>query len=166
MARFSWILAAMFLFAGQAARAGDDIEDDNTLSRDQKKQLKQVQEDFAALTKKSNKTEKEKQTALRDSLRTALVQNSQPSDQSIDKLAGTMGGFVGGGDLTVRDSTLIMKKLTKFLENGDFSFKSTEGLVKGMEGLIQGNLGAEGRNQLYESILTVVSTADGNARKK
>ncbi len=166
MALLKWTLVAAILFLGQAALAADDIEDDDTLSADQKKQLKQVQEDFAALTKKSDKSDKEKQEALKDSLRNVLVQKSQPSDMSVDKLAGTMAGFVGGGDLSVRDSTLITKKLTKFLEQGNFSLDSTRGLVKDMEGLIQGNLGPDGRNQLYNNILTVVSTADGNARKK
>jgi len=167
MARFKWVLAVTFLVLGQAALAADDdIENDDTLSPEQKKQLKQVQEDFTALTKKTDKSNQEKQDALKSSLRTVLAQKSQPSDMSINGLAGTMAGYVGDGALSVRDSTLITKKLTQFLEKGDFSLNSNRGLVKDMEKIVQGGLGQDDRNRLYNSILTVVNTADGNARKK
>src|SRR5262249_25700127 len=84
MARFKWILAAMFLVLGQAALAADDIEDDDTLTPTQKEQLKKVQENLALVTKDSKQTKGEKETALADSLRTVLVQNSTPSNTSID----------------------------------------------------------------------------------
>jgi hypothetical protein len=162
MARLKWIVVAMFFFAGQAARAADDIEDDQTLTAGQKKQLKAVQENLTAASKNPDK-----QAALTDSLRAVLVQQSQPSDQSIDKLASNMASNIGQGNIGVRDSLLITKKLMKFLNKGDFSFDSNRGLVKDLEGIVQtSGLGPDARNQLYNSILTVVSTADGNARNK
>jgi hypothetical protein len=158
-----WVLAAMFVFVGQAARAtDDDIEDDQTLTVAEKKQLKAVQDNLTAAAKNPDK-----QAALADSLRTVLVQNSQPSDQSVDKLAGDLAKNIGGGNIGVRDSVLITKKLMKFLNKGDFSFKSNSALTKDMEGIVQtSGLNQDQRNQLYNSILTVVSTADGNARNK
>lgn len=167
MARMKWFLVAMFLVLGQAALAADDIEDDDSLSPAQKKQLKEVQDNLTAVTKDSNQTMEEKQSALSDSLRNVLAQKNQPSDQSIDKLAGNIANNIGQGNIGVRDSLLITKKLMKFLDKGDFSIDSNRGLVKDMEGIVQtSGLGPDARNQLYNSILTVVSTADGNARKK
>ncbi len=167
MARLKWILVAMFLVLGQAALAADDVEDDDTLTADQKKQLKQVQDNLTAVTKNSNQTNDEKQSALSDALRNVLAQKNQPSDQSIDKLAGNMANNIGQGSIGVRDSLLITKKLMKFLDKGDFSIDSNRGLVKDVEGIVQtSGLSQDARNQLYNSILTVVSTADGNARKK
>ncbi len=162
MARLKWILVGLFLFAGQAARADDDIEDDQALSAEQKKQLKVVQENLTAASKNADK-----QAALADSLRAVLVQKNEPSDQSIDKLASDMAKNIGAGNIGVRDSLLITKKLMKFLNQGDFSIDSNRGLVKEMEGIMQtSGLSQDQRNQLYNSILTVVSTADGNARNK
>ncbi len=162
MGRVKCTLTVIFLFLGQAALAADDIEDDESLSADQKKQLKVVQDNLKAASK-----DPDKQAALSEALRGVLVQNSQPSDMAIDLLAGDMAKNIGGGNLGVRDSLLITKKLMKFLNQGDFSIDSNRGLVKDMEGIVQtSGLGQDQRNQLYNSILTVVSTADGNARKK
>jgi hypothetical protein len=165
MTRFKWTLAAMFLFLGQVALAADDIEDDDTLTAAQKEQLKQVQANLTAVTKDSKQTKQEKDAALNDSLRTVLVQNSQPSDMSIDKLAGNLAGNISQGNIGVRDSVLLTKKLMKFLNQGDFSIDSNRGLVKDVEGLVQtSGLSQDDRNQLYNAILTVVSTADGFKR--
>src|SRR5437773_2712022 len=167
MARMKWVLMALFLFLGQAALAADDIEDDASLTATEKKQLKQVQDSLAVVTKDNKQTKQDKQTALSDSLRTVLVQNSQPSDMSIDLLAGNLANNIGKGSIGIRDSMLVTKKLMKFLNKGDFSIDSNRGLVKDLEGVVQtSGLSQEDRNQLYNSILTVVSTADGNARKK
>jgi hypothetical protein len=165
MARFKWTLAAMFLFLGQVALAADDIEDDDTLTAAQKEQLKQVQANLSAVAKDSKQTKQEKDAALSDSLRAVLVQNNQPSDMSIDKLAGNLAGNIGAGNIGVRDSVLLTKKLMKFLNEGDFSIDSNRGLVKDVEGLVQtSGLSQDDRNQLYNAILTVVSTADGFKR--
>jgi hypothetical protein len=165
MVRFQYILAAMFLFLGQVALAADDIEDDETLSVEQKKQLKLVQDNLAAVTKDSNKTKQQKDAALSDALRGVLVQNSQPSDLAIDKLAGNLAGNISQGNIGVRDSLLLTKKLMKFLNQGDFSIDSNRGLVKDVEGLVQSSgLSQDDRNQLYNAVLTVVSTADGFKR--
>lgn len=162
MGRMKCTLTVIFLFLGQAAMAADDIEDDESLSADQKKQLKVVQDNLRAASK-----DPDKKAALSEALRGVLVQNSQPSDMAIDLLAGDMAKNIGGGNLEVRDSMLITKKLMKFLNQGDFSIDSNRGLVKDMEGIVQtSGLSQDQRNQLYNSILTVVSTADGNARKK
>jgi hypothetical protein len=162
MIRLKWALIMAVFFLGQAALAADDIEDDETLNADQKKQLKQVQDSLTAAAKNPDK-----QAALSDALRGVLVQNSQPSDQSIDKLAGDMAKNIGGGSLGVRDSMLITKKLMQFLNQGNFSIDSNRGLVKEMQDIVQtSGLSQDQRNQLYNSILTVVNTADGNARKK
>jgi hypothetical protein len=167
MARMKWVLMVLFLLPGQLALAVDDIEDDSSLTATEKKQLKQVQDSLALVTKDNKQTKQEKQATLADSLRTVLVQNSQPSDQSIDLLAGNLANNIGSGNIGIRDSMLVTKKLMKFLNQGDFSIDSNRGLVKDLEGIIQtSGLGQEDRNQLYNSILTVVSTADGNARKK
>jgi hypothetical protein len=165
MARFKWTLAAMFLFLGQVALAADDIEDDDTLTATQKEQLKKVQENLSLVTKDSKKTKDEKDAALADALRAVLVQNSQPSDMSIDKLAGNLAGNIGQGNIDVRDSVLLTKTLMKFLNNGDFSIDSNRNLVKNVEGIVQtSGLSSDDRNQLYNAILTVVSTADGYKR--
>jgi len=167
MARMKWVLMALFLCFGQLALAADEIEDDASLTATEKKQLKQVQDSLAVVTKDNKQTKDQKQTALSDALRTVLVQNSQPSDMSIDLLAGDLATNIGKGSIGVRDSMLVTKKLMKFLNQGDFSIDSNRGLVKDLEGVVQtSGLSQEERNQLYNSILTVVSTADGNARKK
>jgi hypothetical protein len=165
MARFKWALAAMFLFLGQTALAADDIEDDDTLTATQKEQLKKVQTNLTAVTKDSKQTKEEKDAALSDSLRAVLVQNSQPSDMSIDKLAGNLAGNISAGNIDVRDSVLLTKTLMKFLNNEDFSIDSNRNLVKNVEGIVQtSGLSQNDRNQLYNAILTVVSTADGFKR--
>ena len=167
MARMKWVLMALFLFLGRAALAADDIEDDASLTAMEKKQLKQVQDSLAVVTKDNKQTKQDKETALSDALRNVLVQNSQPSDKSIDLLAGNLANNIGKGSIGIRDSMLVTKKLMKFLNKGDFSIDSNRGLVKDLEGVVQtSGLTQEDRNQLYNSILTVVSTADGNARKK
>jgi len=167
MARMKLVLMALFLFQGQLALAADDIDDDSSLTATEKKQLKQVQNSLALVTKDNKQTKQEKQSALADSLRTVLAQNSQPSDQSIDLLAGDLANNIGRGSIDIRDSMLVTKKLMKFLKQGDFSIDSNRGLVKDLEGIVQtSGLSQEERNQLYNSILTVVSTADGNARNK
>jgi len=167
MARVKWAMVAVVLFLGQAGFAADDIEDDASLSADQKKQLKQVQDSLVAVTKDTNKTNDQKQSALSDSLRTVLVQNSQPSDMSIDALAGNLANNIGSGSIGVRDSLKLTKKLMQFLNKGDFSIDSNRGLVKDVEGIVQtSGLSQDDRNKLYNAVLTVVSTADGNARKK
>jgi hypothetical protein len=166
MARMKWVLMGLFLFLGQAAPAADEIEDDASLTAMEKKQLKQVQDNLALVAKDNKQTKEQKQAALSDSLRTVLVQNSQPSDMSIDLLAGDLANNIGKGSIGVGDSMRVTKKLMKFLNQGDFSIDSNRGLVKDMEGIVQtSGLSQEERNQLYNSILTVVSTADGNARK-
>jgi len=165
MARFKWTLAVIFLVLGQAALAADDIEDDDTLTPTQKEQLKKVQENLALVTKDSKQTKGEKEAALADSLRTVLVQNSNPSDMSIDKLAGNLAGNIGAGNIGVRDSVLLTKTLMRFLNDGDFSIDSTRNLVNKVQGLVQtSNLSQDDRNQLYNAVLTVVSTADGFKR--
>jgi len=61
----------------------------------------------------------------------------------------------------------VTKKLMQFLNKGDFSIDSNRGLVKDVEGIVQtSGLSQDDRNQFYNAVLTVVSTADGNARKK
>jgi len=167
MARLKWAIVAVVLFLGQAASAADDIEDDASLSATEKKQLKLVQDSLGAVTKDNNKTNDEKQGALSDALRVVLVQNSQPSDMSINALAGNLANNIGSGSFGVRDSMKLTKKLMQFLNKGDFSIDSNRGLVKDVEGIVQGSgLNQEDRNRLYNAVLTVVSTADGNARKK
>jgi len=167
MARLKWAIVVVVLFLGQAAVVADDIEDDASLTATEKKQLKEVQVSLAAVTKDTKKTNEEKQGALSDALRTVLVQNSQPSDLSIDALAGNLANNVGTGSIAVQDSLKLTKKLMKFLNKGDFSIDSNRGLVKDVEGIVQtSGLSQDDRNKLYNAILTVVSTADGNARKK
>ena len=167
MARMKWAMVAVVLFLAQTASAADDIDDDASLTAAQKKQLKQVQDSLAVVAKDNKQTKEQKQGALSDALRTVLAQNSQPSDMSIDLLAGDLATNIGKGSIGVRDSMLVTKKLMKFLNQGDFSIDSNRGLVKDLEGVVQtSGLSQEERNQLYNSILTVVSTADGNARKK
>ena len=167
MARIKWFLMALFLFLGRAALAADDIEDDASLTAMEKKQLKQVQDNLAVVTKDNKQTKDQKQTALSDALKTVLVQNSQPSDMSIDLLAGDLATNIGKGSIGVRDSMRVTKKLMKFLNKGDFSTDSNRGLVKDVEGIVQtSGLSQDDRNKLYNAVLTVVSTADGNARKK
>jgi hypothetical protein len=162
-----WAMVAVMLFLGQAGFAADDIDDDASLTADQKKQLKLVQDSLTAVTKDTKKTNDEKQAALSDALRNVLVQNSQPSDMSIDTLAGNLSNNIGRGSIDVSDSMKLTKKLMKFLNQGDFSIDSNRGLVKDVEGIVQGSgLSQDDRNKLYNAILTVVSTADGNARKE
>ena len=164
MARIKWFLMALFLFLGQAALAADDIEDDASLTAMEKKQLKQVQDSLALVTKDSNQTKEEKQGVLSDALKNVLVQNSQPSDMSIDALAGNLANNIGIGSIGVQDSMKLTKKLMKFLNKGDFSTDSNRGLVKDVEGIVQtSGLSQDDRNKLYNAVLTVVSTADGNA---
>jgi len=167
MARLKWAIVAVVLFLGQAASGADDIEDDASLTATEKKQLKLVQESLAAVTKDTQKTNDEKQGALSDALHNVLVQNSQPSDMSINALAGNLANNIGSGSIGVRDSMKLTKKLMQFLNKGDFSIDSNRGLVKDVEGIVQGSgLNQKDRNRLYNAVLTVVSTADGNARKK
>jgi hypothetical protein len=158
-----WAMVAVVLFLGQTAFAADDIDDDASLTAAQKKQLKQVQDSLALVTKDSKQTKEEKEGALSDALKNVLVQNSQPSDMSIDKLASN----IGAGSIGIRDSVKVTKKLMQFLNKGDFSIDSNRGLVKDVEGIVQtSGLSQDDRNQFYNAVLTVVSTADGNARKK
>ena len=167
MARMKWAMVGVMLFLGQAGFAADDIDNDGSLTATEKKQLKQVQDTLAAVTKDTKKTNEEKQGALSDALRTVLVQNSQPSDMSIDALAGNLANNIGIGSIGVQDSMKLTKKLMKFLNKGDFSTDSNRGLVKDVEGIVQtSGLSQDDRNKLYNAVLTVVSTADGNARKK
>lgn len=167
MARLKWAIVAAVLFLGQAASKADDIEDDASLSATEKKQLKQVQDSLAAVTKDTKQTNDEKQGALSDALRVVLVQNSQPSDMSINALAGNLANNIGSGSIGVRDSMKLTKKLMQFLNKGDFSIDSNRGLVKDVEGIVQGSgLSQDDRNKLYNAVLTVVSTADGNSRNK
>ncbi len=168
MSRLKWILAITLFACGQAAFAdADDIEDDANLTPKQKEQLKNLKESFQGLSAESDKTPAEKQQAVRDDLRTVLVQKSQPSDKSVDKLADTLAGNLAGGNVSMQETLLLAKKLTLFLDKGDFSIDSNRGLVKELEGVVQNSkLGPEGRNQLYNAALTIVNTADGNARNK
>ena len=167
MARMKWAMVAVILFLGQAGFAADDINNDDSLTATEKKQLKQVQESLVAVTKDTKKTNEEKQGALSDALRTVLVQNSQPSDLSIDQLAGNLANNIGTGSIGVGDSMKLTKKLMKFLNKGDFSIDSNRALTKDVEGIVQtSGLSQDDRNKLYNAILTVVSTADGNARNK
>jgi hypothetical protein len=166
MDRFKMGLVAMFLFLGQTGFAADDITDDESLTAEQKKQLQKVQASFAVVGKDTKQTKQEKQSAVSDALRAVLVQQSQPSDQSIDGLATTMSGQIADGKMSIQETMLVTKKLMQFLNQGDFSIDSNRALVRDISGLVQGsNLGPEGRNQFYNDILTVVSTADGNKRK-
>ena len=167
MARMKWAMVGVMLFLGHTGFAADDIDNDDSLTAAEKKQLKQVQDTLAAVTKDTKKTNEEKQGALSDALRTVLVQNSQPSDMSIDALAGNLANNIGIGSIGVQDSMKLTKKLMKFLNKGDFSTDSNRGLVKDVEGIVQtSGLSQDDRNKLYNAVLTVVSTADGNARKK
>jgi len=167
MGRMKWAIVGLVLFLGRPAWAADDIEDDASLTATQKKQLKQVQESLTAVTKDTNKTKQEKESALSGALRNVLVQNSQPSDMSIDTLAGTLANNIGAGSINVGDSLKLTKKLMQFLNKGDFSIDSNRGLVKDVEGIVQtSGLSQDDRNKLYNAVLTVVNTADGNARKK
>jgi rhamnose utilization protein RhaD (predicted bifunctional aldolase and dehydrogenase) len=165
MSSWKWGLVAMVLFVGQAASRADDIDEDKALTAEQKKQLKKVQSSLGA-AKDTKQTKEQKQAAVSGALRGVLIQDSQPSEQSIDDLASTMSSQIAGGGLSVPDSLLVTKKLMLFLNQGDFSIDSNRALVKEVSGLIQAsNLTADERNQFYNSILTVVSTADGNKRK-
>src|SRR6266436_1032252 len=167
MGAMKWAMVAVVLVTVQTAFGADDIEDDASLTAAQKKQLKQVQDSLALVTKDSKQTKEEKERALSDALRIVLVQNSQPSDMSIDKLASNMANNIGAGSIGIRDSVKVTKKLMQFLNKGDFSIDSNRGLVKDVEGIVQtSGLSQDDRNQFYNAVLTVVSTADGNARKK
>ena len=136
MIRMKWFLMALFLFLGQAAWAADDIEDDASLTATEKKQLKQVQDSLVLVTKDSKQTKEEKESVLSDALKNVLVQNSQPSDMSIDKLASNMANNIGAGSIGIRDSVKVTKKLMQFLNKGDFSIDSNRGLVKDVEGIL------------------------------
>jgi hypothetical protein len=167
MVRIKWAVITLVFLLGQRAFADDEIDNDSSLTATEKKQLKQVQDSLTAVTKDPKKTKEEKEGALSDALRTVLVQNSQPSDMSIDALAGNLANNIGRGSIGVRDSMQLTKKLMKFLNKGDFSIDSNRGLVKDVEGIVQtSGLNQDDRNKLYNTILTVVSTADGNARMK
>jgi hypothetical protein len=165
MIRLKLGLVAVVLFLGQAGFAADDITDDESLTAEQKKQLQKVQATFAVVGK-DTKQAKDKQADVSDALRAVLAQKSQPSDKSIDGLATTMSSQIADGKVGIQESMQVTKKLMQFLNQGDFSIDSNRALVKEVSGLIQAtNLSANDRNQFYNDVLTVVSTADGNKRK-
>jgi hypothetical protein len=168
MTWLKWVLVCVLCVAlGQTALAADGADDAN-LTPQQKKRLKELQKSLVALTKNDDPASAD---ALRevfyDEFKRTLSLTSQPSEGSMDALAGGLTGGLATGKITPKDTMQVSKELSVLFERQNISDDDVKGFVKNIEPVVNGtDLSLADRNKLYNQILTVVNTAQRNGKNR
>jgi hypothetical protein len=161
MRSLRWFLICAFCVAlGQTAFAADDNDDAN-LTPKQKERLKELQKSLVALAQNDDPAQADaKRAAVADELKNTLTLTSQPSEGSMNALAGGLSGGISSGKVSVQDTMQVSKEMTKLLSAQNISDDDVKGFVKNIEPVINGtDLSLADRNKLYNQILTVINSA-------
>ena len=167
MTSLKWFLVGAFCLA-LVQTAFADPQDDAKLTPQQKKRLKELHKTLVAMTNSDDPAEAEaKQEVFRDQLKGTLSVTSQPSEKSLDSLAGGLIGGLSSGKVTVSDTMQLSKELSVLFEKQNISDQDVKGFVKTIEPLVNGTgLTMAERHKLYNQILTVVNTAQRNGKNR
>jgi hypothetical protein len=168
MASLKWVLTCAFCVTLAQAAFAANQNDDANLTPKQKERLKELQKSLVALANNDDPDQADaKRAAVGDELKKTLTLTNQPSEKSMDALAGGLTGGLTSGKVTVQDTMQLSKELSKLLTVQNISDNDVKGFVKNIEPVLNGtDLSLADRNKLYNQILSVVNTAQRNAKNR
>ncbi len=168
MTSLKWVLTCVFCVSLAQAAFAANQNDDANLTAKQKERLKELQKSLVALTNNDDPAQADaRRAAVSDELKKTLTLTNQPSERSMDALAGGLIGGLSSGKVTVRDTMQLSKELSKLLSVQNISDDDVKGFVKNIEPVVNGtDLSMADRNKLYNQMLTVVNTAQKNAKNR
>jgi hypothetical protein len=168
MTCLKWVLTCALCVTLAPAAFAANQNDDANLTPKQKERLKELQKSLVALANNGDPDQADaKRAAVGDELKKTLTLTNQPSERSMDALAGGLTGGLGSGKVSVGQTMQLSKELSKLLSVQNISDNDVKGFVKNIEPVVNGtDLSLADRNKLYNQMLSVVNTAQKNAKNR
>jgi hypothetical protein len=138
--------------------AQDDILKDTSLSRDQKKYLKQLQKDLENRPINPNASD-QYVTKVQGSLKQLFAVNNNPSPECSNTLASTLFNGMNNGQISMQTTMLLSKEISKALGAKEITYQNVNQFTKTIDPLVQQTkLSPTEKLKLYREALIILKT--------
>jgi hypothetical protein len=151
-------LVVAFVALVPVIRAADP-EDDNQLSKDQKKALKVFRADLAAQPASDSERARHLKV-VQERLKSFFSVTNKPSPDDTDILAATMVNATRYGQMNVNQASVLAKEIGKVLSKPEITYQDTNQFVKTIDPLVRSTgLGPNEQLRLYREAMRILTTA-------